>query len=367
MEANERELKMKLYQKIWAVMGAVNFVKKDGEVNFGESYKYATEAAIKKAVHAALVEHRLLFLPKKTDLIEQSAETVQDKYGKPKRGFRSTVDLHYEFIDIDTGYGEPFSIHGAGSGSDEKSIYKAFTGAYKYAFHLSLSIPTGDDPEKEELSREEKKELKAAAHAEQQRIAEEKMAQIQAGNVPQSWDWRNALGLYEQYEQRFGKEETKLALLATGLNSLEQTQSREHATEILGKIKKLLIHPGGEPDWARTKAKPESTLEKASGAVGRIASHIVPAQPADPVQEMLERMRDFKSRLAVIQQHKFDLVQKYGQKDGERRYYEVLDKQGGHPDTHANEIAKNAEKSRATAGELYLELHPEAVEEEVTA
>jgi hypothetical protein len=211
------------------------------------------------------------------------------------------------------------------------------------------------------------KEEVEAARAEQQAIAKGKIEQIQAGTVPESWDWRNALGLYEQYEQRFGKEETKLALLATGLNSLEQTQSREHATEILGKIKKLLIHPGGEPDWARTNAKPESTLEKASGPVGRIACHIGPAQPADPVQEMLERMRDFKSRLAVIQQHKFDLVQKYGQKDGERRYYEVLDKQGGHPDTHANEIAKNADKSRATASELYLELHPEAVEAEVNA
>jgi hypothetical protein len=224
------------------------------------------------------------------------------------------------------------------------------------------TIPTAQ-PAYQKFTKEERE----AAHAEQQKIAAEKIEQIEAGNVPQSWDWRNALGLYEQYEQRFGKEETKLALLATGLNSLEQTQSREHATEILGKIKKLLIHPGGEPDWARTKAKPESTLEKASAPMIRTVSHIVPATLADPVQEMLERMRDFKSRLAVIQQHKFDLVQKYGQKDGERRYYEVLDKQGGHPDTHANEIAKNADKSRATARELYLELHSEAVEEEVTA
>jgi hypothetical protein len=343
MEANERELKMKLYRKIWAVMGAVDFVKKDGEVKFGESYKYATEAAIKKAVHAALVEHRLLFLPKKTDLIEQSAETVQDKFGKPKREFRSTVDLHYEFIDIDTGYGEPFSIHGAGSGSDEKSIYKAFTGAYKYAFHLSLSIPTGDDPEKEELSREEKKELKAAAHAEQQRIAEEKMAQIQAGTVPQSWDWRNALGLYEQYEQRFGKEETKLALLATGLNSLEQTQSREHATEILGKIKKLLIHPGGEPDWARTKAKPESKLEKPTEALASILERVAPSEPLN-------------RKIAAIQNYKLYFRDLVGEQEANRIYYEILDSISGHIETKAPMIAKDPNKVRECITRLQHEL-----------
>jgi hypothetical protein len=347
----ELELKAALYQKIWSVMEAVDFVKKDGEVKFGETYKYATDAAIKKAVHAALVQNRLLFLPKRSQVVEQAAETVTDKYGKPKREFRSTIELFYDFVDIDTGYSESASIHGSGSGSDEKSIYKAFTGAFKYAFHLSLVIPTGDDPEKEELSKEEKKQVKDAAHAEQQAIAERKIAQIQAGNVPTSWDWRIALPRYESYEKRFGKEETLLALKTTGLNSIEETRSQEHALEVLNKVKARLEQPTDTPDWAIPKAKPESKLERA----------------ADPLTRMFERMGDFKGRLAVIQQHKFDLVQKYGQKDGERRYYEVLDKQGGHPDTHANEIAKNADKSRATASELYLELHPEAVEEEVNA
>jgi hypothetical protein len=213
------------------------------------------------------------------------------------------------------------------------------------------------------------KEEVEAARAEQQAIAKGKIEQIQTGTVPESWDWRIALPRFEKLEQQYGKTEVSIALKMAGFNSLEETPTREAALAAYEKVRATLAKAATEqPEWVdKPHAKPESTLEKASGPVGRIASHIVPAKPSDPVQEMLERMRDFKSRLAVIQQHKFDLVQKYGQKDGERRYYEVLDKQGGHPDTHANEIAKNAEKSRATASELYLELHPEAVEEEVNA
>jgi hypothetical protein len=345
MEANERELKMKLYQKIWAVMGAVNFVKKDGEVNFGESYKYATEAAIKKAVHAALVEHRLLFLPKKTDLIEQSAETVQDKYGKPKREFRSTVDLHYEFIDIDTGYGEPFSIHGAGSGSDEKSIYKAFTGAYKYAFHLSLSIPTGDDPEKEELSREEKKELKAAAHAEQQRIAEEKMAQIQAGTVPTSWDWRIALPRFEKLEQQYGKTEVSIALKMAGFNSLEETPSREAALTAYEKVRTTLAKAATEqPEWAdKPHAKPESKLEKPTEALAAILERVAPSEPLN-------------RKIAAIQNYKLYFRDLVGEQEANCIYYEILDSISGHIETKAPMIAKDPNKVRECITRLQHEL-----------
>lgn len=336
---------MSIYQKLWQVMSEVDYIQKD-KTNTFHRYNYASEAAIKEKLHESLVRNRVLFLPYKSELEERITGL-----GKDGKEALTTLKLYYKFVDIDSGETHEGELHGVGSDALDKGIYKAITGCIKYILTGNFLIPTGDDPEREEEPKQDRKQAKAEAHAEQQAIAERKIAQIQAGNVPTSWDWRIALPRYESYEKRFGKEETLLALKTTGLNSIEETRSQEHALEVLDKVKARLEQPTDTPDWAIPKAKPESKLEKA----------------ADPLTRMFERMRDFKSRLAVIQQHKFDLVQKYGPKDGERRYYEVLDKQGGHPDTHANEIAKNAEKSRATASKLYLELHPEAVEEEVTA
>lgn len=354
---------MSIYTKLFEVMKEIDYIQKDGKVAFGNTkYNYVSESALKEKFHAAFLKHRVLFLPYQSELEERVGGLGRD--GKEAL---TTVKLSYRFIDVDTGESYEGQLHGVGIDSGDKGLYKAFTGALKYIFHTSFVIPTGDDPEKEELSKEEKKQARADGHAAQQAVADRKIAQMQAVEAGESWDWRNALGLYTQYEQRFGKEETRLALLSTGLNSLEETKSREHATEVLGKIKKLLIHPGGEPDWAKTKAKPESKLEKAAAPLQGIASHLGLAKQSDPLQRMLERMGDFKGRLAVIQQGKFDLVQKFGEKEGAQRYYEVLDKHSGHNDTHANEIAKNAEKSRFVASELYLELHPEEVEEEVNA
>jgi hypothetical protein len=212
------------------------------------------------------------------------------------------------------------------------------------------TIPSAQpNPQYQKLTKEEVEQ----ARAEQQAIAGRKVAQIQAGTVPESWDWRIALPRFEALEQKHGKTEVSIALKMAGYNSLDETPSREAALAAYEKVRATLAKAATEqPEWVeKPHSKPESKLEKA----------------ADPLQRMLERMDNFKGRLAVIQQGKFDLVQKFGEKEGAQRYYEVLDKHSGHNDTHANEIAKNAEKSRFVASELYLELHPEEVEEEVTA
>lgn len=356
---------MSIYTKLFEVMKEIDYIQKDGKVAFGNTkYNYVSEAALKEKFHAAFLKHRVLFLPYQSELEERVGGLGRD--GKEAL---TTVKLSYRFIDVDTGESYEGQLHGVGIDSGDKGLYKAFTGALKYIFHTSFVIPTGDDPEKEELSKEEKKQARADGHAAQQAVADRKVRQIQAGQVPESWDWRIALPRFEKLEQHYGKTEVSIALKMAGFNSLEETPSREAALAAYEKVRATLAKAATEqPEWVeKPHSKPESKLEKAAEPVGRIASHLGLAKQADPLQRMLERMGDFKGRLAVIQQHKFDLVQKYGEKEGANRYYEVLDKHSGHNDTHANEIAKNAEKSRFVASELYLELHPEEVEEEVTA
>jgi ERF superfamily len=339
MDTNELELKAKLYQKIWAVMGEVDFVAKDGKVQSNQTnYKYASEAAIKEAVHPALVKHRLLFFPYRSEVVERHAETTKNKFGEERTQTRTTVKLCYRFLDIDTGYGEEGEIHGDGQDGGDKGIYKAFTGAFKYVFHMGLVIPTGDDPERQELSREEKKQIKVEGHAQQQQIAERKIAQMDQPQ-PEVWDWRIALPRYESYEKHYGKAETLTALQMAGYNSIEDTPSREAALAALDKVKAILSQPKTEQP---SKAK------------------------LDPALEIRLSMNDFKGRHSYIQQKKFDLVRKFGQAEGERRYKAVLAKHGG-PGAHSNEIARDRQKSTDVASELYLELYPEAepVEEPV--
>jgi hypothetical protein len=345
MDTQELQLKAKLYQKLWAVMGEVDFIAKDGKVQSNQTnYKYATEAAIKEAVHPALVKHRLVFMPLRSEIEGRQTDITKNKFGDEKKQLTTTIRLHYRFVDIDTGYSEDFEIHGDGQDSGDKGIYKAFTGAFKYIFHMGLVIPTGDDPEKQELSKEERKQARADGHAQQQQIAERKIAQINQPQ-PEVWDWRIALPKFEQLEKQYGPAEVATALKMAGFNSLEETPNREAALTAYEKVRKILAQaPSEQPSWVEKPHKPAPVVQQ------------------DPAQKMLERMSDFKSRLAVIQQFKFDLVQKFGQKDGEERYYAVLDKISGHIDTHANEIARNQGKATHCASELYFELHPEAVE-----
>lgn len=327
---------MSIYSKLLQVMSEISYIQKD-KTNTFHRYNYASEAAIKEKLHESLVRNRVLFLPYRSELAERVSGL-----GKDGKEALTTLKLYYKFVDVDSGETHEGELHGIGSDALDKGIYKAITGAIKYILTGTFLIPTGDDPEED--TKEEKKQSKAEGHAQQQQIAERKIAQMNQPQ-PEVWDWRIALPKFEQLEKQYGPAEVATALKMAGFNSLEETPNREAALTAYEKVRKILAQaPSEQPSWVEKPHKPAPVVKQ------------------DPAQKMLERMSDFKSRIAVIQQFKFDLVQKFGQKDGEERYYAVLDKISGHIDTHANEIARNQEKATHCASELYFELHPEAVE-----
>ena len=118
-------------------MRDVGYVQKAGH-NYFQNYKYATEADAIAALRPAMIKHGLCMIP--------SVESVeQDEWGN------TNVLMHYRILDEE---GNFLSFRAAGYGNDknskgvgDKGIYKALTGASKYALLKTFMMETGDDPE----------------------------------------------------------------------------------------------------------------------------------------------------------------------------------------------------------------------------
>lgn len=132
-ETITREHRIQLLKKMHAVMESVPFIKKDKQ-NEHHKYWYASEEAIKNHLQKEFVKNKMMMLiPEATKLAHE--------------GNITTIRLHYEFVDIETGYAIPGSIEGEGQDTQDKGIYKAITGAIKYTLTGNFLIPTGMDPE----------------------------------------------------------------------------------------------------------------------------------------------------------------------------------------------------------------------------
>lgn len=130
-----------LRDKMFAIMSAIDAIPKDGYNDF-HKYAYATERAIKEVVRAQLLQQKVLFQFEVTDVTTQ--ETKNDK---GDTSILTVIRGNAVFICVESG--EEMRIPFAGQGADkgDKGIYKAITGAIKYALTSTFLIPTGDDAE----------------------------------------------------------------------------------------------------------------------------------------------------------------------------------------------------------------------------
>lgn len=127
-----------IYEKLFSIMEAIETIHKDGYNDF-HKYPYATEKAIKQAVRKELINNKLLFLSqiKSTEIIMIGEKSV------------TKLLLDVQFLDIENNEAINLSFEGTGEDKGDKGLYKALTGAIKYALTTTFLIPTGDDPEKE--------------------------------------------------------------------------------------------------------------------------------------------------------------------------------------------------------------------------
>lgn len=131
----------KIAAKMIAVMRECSHIAKNGTNSF-HGYTYATSADVLSKVNTALVQQGLASL-----VIPELISLEEVKTAKGSIEHLATVKVNITLIDRDSD--ESVLITGIGSGQDsgDKAVMKAQTAAIKYAYMLSLSISTGDDPE----------------------------------------------------------------------------------------------------------------------------------------------------------------------------------------------------------------------------
>lgn len=130
-----------LVRKLANVMGAVERVPKTGFNKF-HNYAYATESDITSAVRAAMATEGVV-------MVATLLRSRWDSVSTSKGGTERLVTARWRFTMHDADSAEKISFKGESQGQDagDKAMYKAFTGAVKYALLKLFLIPTGDDPE----------------------------------------------------------------------------------------------------------------------------------------------------------------------------------------------------------------------------
>lgn len=140
-----------LASKIAEVMALVQRVAKNG-YNAQQNYRYATDADIMDCVRDAMAQRHVVLYPDMKDLKWENYET---KSGGRQR--LCTLTIRYTLEDGETGEKREFDIFSQGQDSGDKAVYKAMTGATKFALQKLFLIPTGDDPENDGKKKEANK------------------------------------------------------------------------------------------------------------------------------------------------------------------------------------------------------------------
>lgn len=143
---------MNIYEKMQAIMDAVQYLAKDGNVEFGKTrYKAMTEEKVTATLRAQMVKQKLLVYP-----IEQSWN---------RQGQITHVDVKYRIVNVEAP-DEYIEVVSCGDGADtqDKGSGKAMTYAFKYMWLRTFAIPTGEDPDK--ISSEELDDIAAKKLAE---------------------------------------------------------------------------------------------------------------------------------------------------------------------------------------------------------
>lgn len=127
--------------KMVKIMGDVSYIQKSGYNSF-HKYRYATDADVALAFSESLKKNKVCMF---SSVVERTSQVYQTRGNK--NAFLVTVKLDLTFVDADSGESFTVSCYGDGSDADDKAIYKAITGAQKYALLKTFLVATGDDPE----------------------------------------------------------------------------------------------------------------------------------------------------------------------------------------------------------------------------
>lgn len=138
----EPKAKKNLHSKLAEVMAEVGRVPKNGE-NKQQGYKYVTESDLADAVRKHLSDRGVMLF-----MHVESCELIPVQSKQGGSGYVADVSTRHEFVDSESDDTYSFTMHGTGIDyPGDKAVYKALTGAVKYALMKTFLIATGDDPE----------------------------------------------------------------------------------------------------------------------------------------------------------------------------------------------------------------------------
>lgn len=128
--------------KILNVMNKIGPIIKD-KTNEEKGFDYASLANIVIKAREAMIEEKIIVIPLKVEQIMQRENNI-------------VLSMIYRFYDTEPnekGECDYIDVNMPGEGMDKEgwSIYKALSGAYKYAITQTFAIPTIDDAEKSKL------------------------------------------------------------------------------------------------------------------------------------------------------------------------------------------------------------------------
>lgn len=132
--------------KVIAGIGAIKKDRQAGQGKWGYAYRGVDDVML--ALQPLLVANNLALLPKYSEFKCEKV-TLDGKNG-PRDEFFVSVKLDLVFVSTDDGTMMPaISTYGTGIDSGDKAVYKAKSGAFKYALFQALCIPTEEpkDPE----------------------------------------------------------------------------------------------------------------------------------------------------------------------------------------------------------------------------
>lgn len=131
-----------LAKALCAVMARVRYVPETGKNTF-HRYSYASDEDLLTVLQPAMAEVGLAMIPERVDV--KTVEHSPDGKGKPQ--WRTEVLVTYALLHAS---GECRTVQAPGCGIDgeDKGVYKAMTGALKYALRHTFLVPTGEDAER---------------------------------------------------------------------------------------------------------------------------------------------------------------------------------------------------------------------------
>jgi hypothetical protein len=137
---------MELIKKLIEVSKAIDYLQKD-KTNKMQNYNYLSEAKIKATIKTEFEKQGIVF--------NYSTDAVREYEISPTKNnakqFTTIASGTYRFWDSDSEAVISGTWFGSGTDTGDKGLYKAITGGIKYVLNTNFLIPTGDDPENDNI------------------------------------------------------------------------------------------------------------------------------------------------------------------------------------------------------------------------